>query len=166
MSGSKCKNNKLYFLTKEYLMNKNQIHTNKSFQQPQLYRFRLMMGTRTPNGQFDAKKTVGMAYLTEGHGSYNLRLWTFLNERFFLVPRRNDPSQFLIFTKDQNRAQQNNQKVFANIVGNGVVEPILGVIKLDFDIFEKSIYMNLYPEPTAQVGRNQTSEFIPHEQAA
>ncbi len=46
------------------------------------YRFQIFVeGTESGS----KKKTVGMAYLKEGQGIYTLRLWTLLEDKFFLV---------------------------------------------------------------------------------
>jgi hypothetical protein len=125
-----------------------------------------MMGNRTPNGQFDGKKTIGMAYLNEGRGSYTLKIWTFINDKFNLVARRNDPSQYLIFTKDPNQNFNNSSKSFSNIVGHGTFEPIPGVIKLEFDLLDKPIYMNIYPEPTPISNTHEADSEAAFNQAA
>jgi hypothetical protein len=89
---------------------------------------------------------VGMAYLKEGQNMYTLRLWTFVNEKFYLIPSKTEPMKYLVMTREPNKSPQAKNKYFWNIVGNGNVDSTLGAIKLDFDLFSKTVYVNIHPE--------------------
>lgn len=127
-------------------MNLQQNHTNKSSQQLQPYRFRLTIDDMTSAGSASPRKTVGMAYLQEGQGTYTLRIWTFLNDRFYLIPHKEDGSRFYIMSRETNKIQGAKNKYFWNIVGQGKVDALKGHIRLDFDLFEKPILMSIFPE--------------------
>src|SRR5579871_168012 len=99
-------------------MNTEQASQLTVLKKPELYRFKLMQGNASSNGSFEKSKTVGMAYLAEGSHSYSLRLWMLLRDRFYLVPRKNDPTQFLVVTKEPNRNPHAKHRTFSNIVGN------------------------------------------------
>ena len=116
---------------------------------PQFFRFGVFQAKDNAAGKPERTKTVGMAYLKAGSNIYTLRLWTLLNERFYLVTRRNDPEAFLIMTREPNRGQWSKNKYFWNIVGSGRADTEKGVIVLEFDLFERPIYMNLFPERSA-----------------
>ncbi|MBY0415874.1 MAG: hypothetical protein K2Q18_17005, partial [Bdellovibrionales bacterium] len=54
------------------------------------YRFQLFVqGT-------EKKNTIGMAYLKEGQSIYMLRLWTFLDDKYFLLPSKDDATKYLL----------------------------------------------------------------------
>ena len=107
------------------------------------YRFQLFVeGTDSAS----KKKTVGMAYLKEGQGIYTLRLWTLLEDKFFLLPSKDDSSKYLLMTREPNKSNSNKNKYFWNIVGNAKVLSSKNVIELDFDLLEKKIYMSIFPE--------------------
>jgi hypothetical protein len=97
----------------------------------------------------EKKNTVGMAYLKEGQTIYTLRLWTFLEDKFFLLPNKDDSSKYLIMTREPNKSQTSKNKYFWNIVGNAKADSSKGVIELNFDLFEKKIYMSIFPEESA-----------------
>ncbi|MCB9092186.1 MAG: hypothetical protein H6621_00360 [Halobacteriovoraceae bacterium] len=107
------------------------------------YRFQLFIDEGT------TKKTIGMAYLREGQSIYTLRLWTFLEDKFFLLPSKEDASKYLLMTREPNRSESSKNKYFWNIVGNAQVQSAKNVIELDFDLFEKKIFMNIFPEESS-----------------
>lgn len=110
------------------------------------YRFQLFVeGTESDS----KKKTVGMAYLKEGQGIYTLRLWTLLEDKFFLLPSKDDSSKYLLMTREPNKSGSNKNKYFWNIVGNAKVLSGKNVIEMNFDLLEKKIYMSIFPEESA-----------------
>lgn len=108
---------------------------------PNFYRFPVFT---VDNGKKD--KTVGMAYLRDGQGIYSLRLWMFLEDKFFLLPSREDSSKFLLMTREINKSNSSQNKFFWNIVGNAKADIKKGMIELNFDLLEKKIFMSLYPD--------------------
>lgn len=97
----------------------------------------------------EKKNTVGMAYLKEGQTIYTLRLWTFLEDKFFLLPNKDDSKKYLLMTREPNKSPSSKNKYFWNIVGNATADSSKGVIELNFDLFDKKIYMNIFPEESA-----------------
>jgi hypothetical protein len=97
----------------------------------------------------EKKNTVGMAYLKEGQTIYTLRLWTFLEDKFFMLPSKDDSTKYLLMTREPNKSQSSKNKYFWNIVGNAKADSSKGVVELNFDLFGKKIYMNIFPEESA-----------------
>jgi len=107
------------------------------------YRFQLFVqGT-------EKKNTVGMAYLKEGQSIYTLRLWTFLDDKYFLLPSKEDSTKYLLMTREPNKSSTSKNKYFWNIVGNAKADSAKGVIEMNFDLLDKKIYMSIYPEESA-----------------
>jgi len=120
----------------------------------QFFRFQVFQGINEA-GKIKRTKTVGMAYLKNGQHIFSLRLWTFLNERFYVIPNKNDSSKYLVMTREPNKNPEWKNKYFWNIVGNGCVDTIQGIVTLKFDLLSEPIYLNIHPE-------NQThSSFMP-----
>lgn len=115
----------------------------------QYFRFQVLQGETGPDGRIKKTKSIGMAYLKDGQNTYTLRLWTFVNEKFYLIPNKTDASKYLVMTREPNKGAVAKNKYFWNIVGNGVADSTLGVIKLDFDLLSKAIYVNIHPETSA-----------------
>ncbi len=113
------------------------------------YRFQVVLGNESSAG-FEKTKTIGMAYLKEGQSTYTLRLWTLLNDRFYVIPSKHDPAKYLVMTREPNKNPNGKNRYFWNIVGNGVALSSLGYIRFEFDLFDKPIYMAIYPESSAQ----------------
>ena len=51
----------------------------------QYFRFQVLQGDVDSNGKVKKTKSVGMAYLKDGQNTFTLRLWTFVNEKFYLI---------------------------------------------------------------------------------
>lgn len=108
---------------------------------PKFFRFQVFV-----QGNEDKKNTVGMAYLKEGQNLYTLRLWTFLEDKFFLLPNKDDSSKYLIMTREPNKIPHSKNKYFWNIVGNAKANPTIGALEMNFDLFDKKVFMSLFPE--------------------
>lgn len=102
------------------------------------------------------KRTVGIAYLQEGQSIYTVRLWTFLNEKFFLLPSKDDPKKYLVMTREPNSSSGGN-KYFWNIVGSAKANASQSVLELSFDILEKKIYLSIFPEISSTPRGNSSS---------
>jgi len=112
----------------------------KELQKPQFYRFQVFV-----NGS-EKKNIVGMAWLKAGQKIYTIKLWTFLSEKFFLLPSKEDQTKYLIMTREPVKAEKSMKKYHWSIVGNAKANPANGVIELYFDLLGKTIYMSIYPD--------------------
>ena len=148
MSGLLDKNTINKTITSEVFFMNNQ-QTNQVSKPSQFYRFQVIQPQMKTDGHNEKPRSVGMAYLKEGQNTYTLRLWMLLNEKFYVIPNKNDSSRFLILTREPNKNPLGKNKYFWNIVGNGKADTSTGYIKLNFDLFEKPILMSLYPESSA-----------------
>ncbi len=122
--------------------------TNKN-ENDKFYRFQVFQGERDQTGKLKKTKSVGMAYLKEGQSMLTLRLWTFVNERFYLILNQNDASKYLVMTREPNKNPLAKNKYFWNIVGNGEIDTTQGLVTIQFDIFDKMIFMSTHPESSA-----------------
>ncbi len=111
---------------------------------PKFFRFQVFVKNTE-----EKKNTVGMAYLKEGQTMYTLRLWTFLDTKFFLLPSKESSSKYLIMSREPNKTPNAKNKYYWNIVGNAKANSAQGVLELDFDLFDKKICMSLFPESSA-----------------
>ncbi len=94
----------------------------------------------------ETKRVVGSAYLREGDSLITLRLWTMLSEKFYVLLSKEDPSKYLVMTREDNRSTKNKNKYFWHIVGNGTVDSKNGIVELRFDLFDRPIFMSLHPD--------------------
>ena len=108
---------------------------------PTFYRFQIFT---MDNGKKD--KTVGMAILRDGHGLYSLRLWMFLEDKYFLLPSKEDSTKYLLMTREPNKTDTSKNKYFWNVVGNAKADIKKGIVELNFDLLDKKIYMSLFPD--------------------
>ena len=118
-------------------------------EQSQFYRFQVFQGEAEPSGRVVKKKSVGTAYLRDGQDIFTLRLWMFSLERYYLVSNKSDASKYLVMTREPNKSPTAKNKYFWNIVGNGKVDSVRGVIEIAFDLLSEPIYMNIHPESSA-----------------
>jgi hypothetical protein len=116
---------------------------------PAFYRFEVFQGQKDANGKVSKSKSVGMAYLRPGDQKYGLRLFTFVEDRFYLLPDQHDPSIYLILTSIRNQSPSAQRKYIWNVIGRGKVDTKQGLIELHFDLFERPIYVNIFPERSA-----------------
>ncbi|MBY0316298.1 MAG: hypothetical protein K2Q26_12300 [Bdellovibrionales bacterium] len=113
-------------------------------------RFQVFIGDVDVSGSVKKIKNVGMSYLGEGQSIFSLRLWSLSWERYFVLPDKKNPSKYVIMTREPSKNPESKNKYYWNIVGNATTDTKNGVMRLDFDLLLKPIYMNLYPEPYAQ----------------
>ena len=125
---------------------------------PKLYRFQLYLGEKNENGKIQKSKIVGMSYLAEGHGTYTLRLWTFLNTNFYMVMSKTNASDCLLMSKEANKNEYSKTKHHWNVIGNGKVNATQNCIELNFDLFEKPIYMSIFPESNTTPSGTRSNE--------
>ena len=115
----------------------------------QFFRFQVFQGSEDKYGKIQKEKSVGMAYLKDGQQTFTIRLWMFLNERFYMLQHREDPSRYLVMTREPNRHPEAKKKYFWNIVGNGEVNTNQGVIRIEFDLLDKPVFVSIHPETSA-----------------
>lgn len=101
-------------------------------------------------------KSVGEAYAHEGQLIMTLKLWTFTNEKFYIVAHKFDPTKYFVMTRVLNTSVNPKSKYRWNIVGSGSTEDVHGYIRIDFDIFSKPIYVSTYPENTSPENTSQS----------
>lgn len=113
---------------------------------PEFHRFEIFQGEKDTSGKVNKTKSVGMAYLKSGDLRYGLRLFTFVDDRFYLLPDQSDPKVYRILTSIPNRGKDAKRKFIWNVIGGGKVNTNIGLIELQFDLFEKPLYLNIFPE--------------------
>lgn len=149
MSGSQDKSSKsLTIITLGVLM-ETQNKKSKEF-----YRFQIQLPTTNPNQK---PKSVGMAYLRDGEGTYTVRLWMF-SERYYMVQTKADPLRYLLMSREPSRDPNAKNKYRWRIIGNGKLDAKKGAIELYFDLLNKPVLMNLYPE--SYVDKTLSDEMI------
>ncbi len=104
----------------------------------------------------EAERIVGQAYMREGDPLITLKLYTVVNEKFFVLMCKGDSSRYLIMTREENRGPKKSKYIW-HIVGNGKVDTAKGVVQLDFDLFNRPIFMSLYPNrrPNLKIANEQ-----------
>jgi hypothetical protein len=132
-------------------------NNNQTPNQPEFYRFKVFQGNRNPQGKIERTKTVGMSYHASGQENYTLRLWTFTQERFYLLPDQKKPGRYFVMTRELNKKPNPKSKYYWNIVGSGQVDSANGVIEIELDLFSKTVFMNIFPE--AQVHSVSFADF-------
>lgn len=113
------------------------------------YRFQVFQGEKDSSGKMKKTKSVGMAYVKTGQSMLTLRLWTFVNEKFYMILNQNDASKYLVMTREPNKNPLAKNKYFWNIVGNATIDTTQGLVTIDFDLLGKPIYMSTHPESSA-----------------
>lgn len=116
----------------------------------QYFRFQVFQAVKDVSGKLKKTKSVGMAYLKDGQNIFSLRLWMFSWDRYYILPHKDDPSKYLVMTREPNKSPKARTKYFWNIVGNGTVDSVQGIIELEFDLLSKPIYVNIHPEASAR----------------
>lgn len=115
------------------------------------FRFEIFKGKISNDGTFTKARTVGHAYLRTGKHAYKVKLFGVLSERFVIVPVDDEPNKYRILTKEEVQTKDKGKRTYWNVVGEGEVMSQQGLLKLDFDLFGKPLYMNLYPSNAGNV---------------
>lgn len=98
------------------------------------------------SGDEGQKRVVGSGSIREGDSIISLRLFTLVNERFFVVMSKDDPEKYLVMTREPNQNTKSTNKYFWHVIGHGRVYPGNRIVELKFDLFAKPIFLNLRPE--------------------
>jgi hypothetical protein len=134
-------------------MNTQNTQDNKSFEN---FRFEIFKGRVASDGTFAKTRTVGHAYLRSGKHAYRVKLFGALSERFVIVPKKDCSDKFTILTKEEVQTQEKGKRTYWNVVGDGETLSPQGVMKLDFDLYGKPLFMSLYPSNSGNVPPYQT----------
>lgn len=94
----------------------------------------------------EKKRIVGSASTRKGDTIINLRLFTLVNENFYVVVSKEDPEKYLVMTREQNLNPRNPNLYRWHIVGQGKTYPGGRIVQLNFDLFDKPIYLKLEPD--------------------
>jgi len=123
----------------------------------EFYRFQLFVTQSLREGR-ETRKIVGASYLREGQKVYTLRLWMFPELKFYLMPDQDDPAKMLILTRELKRNPNVGKgKYFWNLIGRGFVDAPREVVRLDFDLIDKPIYMSIFPSKAQAHGTDELS---------
>jgi hypothetical protein len=124
---------------------------NQGFAPSKVYRFDIFMGRKDTEGRIQKVRSIGVAYHTDGQATYSIRLKTFLDDAFFLLPeKKSSGADFLILTRVP--AKRAGKPFFWNTVGEAkfLRGPDSGFMHLVWDLFGgDNIYMDLYPKETS-----------------
>lgn len=113
----------------------------KSF--PTFYKFQLFV--RPEAGKI---KSVGTAFLEDGNIRYTIKLWSLVNEKFYLLPTEQDSRKFILMTRELNRSENPKTKYHWNVIGSAKANDVQTELEISFDIFERKIYLNMIPIET------------------
>src|SRR3989338_7396091 len=92
------------------------------------------------------KRSHGIAWLIEGHKTFTIKLFTFMNEKFFLLPTKEDPAKYVLMTREPTKSAKTKGKYHWNVIGNGVANSTQGCVEINLDLLGTKICMNLHPE--------------------
>jgi hypothetical protein len=128
-----------------------EIQTNQNMTKSESFRFEIYRGKIISDGSFLKTRTVGHAYLRTGKHVYKVKLYGALGERFVIMPSDSNVDQYQILTKEEVRTKDNGKRTYWNVVGEGKLMSKQGLLMLDFDLYGKTLYMNLYPSNAGNV---------------
>lgn len=129
-------------------MNTQSIQESKSTES---FRFDIFRGKVGPDGTVTKTRTVGHAYQRTGKHAYKVKLFGALHERFVIVPAKENSDKYSIMTREEVHTQDKGKRTYWNVVGDGEILSPQGVMKLDFDLYGKPLFMSLYPSNTGNV---------------
>lgn len=119
---------------------------------PTFYKFQLSVRSE------GRSKSVGTAFLEDGNIRYTLKLWSLVNEKFYLLPTENDSKKFLLMTRELNRGTNSKKKYHWNVIGSAKSNDDQNELEISFDIFEKKIYLNMIPVETFNLNVGESSK--------
>jgi hypothetical protein len=91
-------------------------------------------------------QSVGKAYLRDETNVFTVRLWMFLNEKYYLLQDKENPKNYVIMTRELNKNPMNKKKYFWSYAGLATYNPEEDALELSFDLLEKKIFLSLTPE--------------------
>lgn len=115
------------------------------------FRFEIYKGKIAADGAFLKQRTVGHAYLRSGKHAYKAKLFGALAVRFVIVPADDQSERYRILTKEEVTTKDKGKRTYWNVVGEREVISEHGLLKLDFDLYAKPLFMSLYPSNAGNV---------------
>ena len=96
------------------------------------------------------KKSLGIAWLMEGHKTFTIKLFSFMNEKYFLLPTREDSTKYLFMTREPTKSAKTKGKYHWNVIGNGIANTENSLVEINFDLLGVKLCMSLKPEEPKQ----------------
>jgi len=125
----------------------------------EFYRFQMFV-TKSLREGAGTRKIVGASYLRQGQKVYTLRLWMFPDAKFYLMPDQADSAKMLIFTRELKKNPKIGKgKYFWNLIGMGLVDAPREVVRLEFDLIDRPVYMSIFPS-RSNAGDTEISEIL------
>lgn len=125
----------------------------------EFYRFKAFVTEDQERPNASLKRGVGMAYVRDGNDLWTLKLWMFPESRFYLLPDKNAAGRMLIFTRElKKKVDAKAGKYFWNLVGQVTTIAALEVMRLDFDLFDRPVFINIFPEQGANTDVSEIRE--------
>lgn len=110
---------------------------------PTFFKFQIFV--RSEEGK---TKSVGTAFLEDGNIRYTIKLWSLINEKFYLLPTEQDHRKYILMTRELNRSENARTKYHWNVIGSAKANEAQNELEISFDIFERKIYLNMIPIET------------------
>lgn len=120
---------------------------------PTFYKFQLLV-----KNEVGKTKSVGTAFLEDGNIRYTLRLWSLVNDKFYLLPMEQDPKKFILMTRELNKSLNPKTKFHWNVIGSAMANEAQSELEISFDIFEKKIFLNMAPVETFNLKQSEASK--------
>jgi len=126
-----------------------------------LYRYDIFKGIEQADGLILKVRSLGVASIRDGSGTYIIQLRTFPGLRFYLLPNREKSvrdSDYAILTREDSRRE--DRKFFWSVVGEGFLlkNSNRDLLQLKWDLFGEEVYMNIKPYKVIDVSSRGSSE--------
>jgi hypothetical protein len=96
-------------------------------------------------GDLEYTHSVGQAKLYEGNSYYVLKLAMYREPSYFLVKNKGSLNEYTIYSKAK---RDEGETRFRDVVGYGRLRgDIKSYLELRFHLFNKSLFMSLFPKP-------------------
>lgn len=126
----------------------------------QYYRFQVF-ATQSLKPGGETRRSMGAAFLREGQKVYTLKLWMFPESKFYLMADQDDPTKMAIMTRELKRNPKVGKgKFFWNLIGNGFVDVQREVVRLEFDLLNRPVYMSIFPMKSSEASSDHLAEVL------
>ncbi|MCB0368895.1 MAG: hypothetical protein KDD45_05445 [Bdellovibrionales bacterium] len=107
-------------------------------------RFNLYTGKLHKDSSIEEISKIGMAYLKEGSQGFRLKFWMFPKDSYYLYRDSGNDLLYTVLSVEEFVNWNKETKVNWREVGKGYV--MGNYIRLDLYLFNKEIYLSLFPE--------------------
>lgn len=118
---------------------------NENRNQRRRLQFEVFKGEMDESGNFKKVRLAGIAFLREGTLQYKLKVFSQIENRFYVLPDSENAGRYKVLVRDEVQFKKGQTKIYWCDVGDGRVLTHLGLLEIKVDLWSEPLYMSIFP---------------------